>query len=274
MDATISTGIQPHNTRPAAVWSAGGEAYEQISRGISDSIEHCVLRLSPKPGERILDLSTGTGWTSRLVARRGATVVGVDIADGLLDVARARARADGLSIAYQVGDAEALPFEDGAFDAVVSTYGVMFASRPERAAAELARVCRPGGRIALTTWHSDGNVFAMFQVMKRYRPAPQNPTPPSPFAWGRTERIHELLADAFALSFEEGVSCYREPSGEAAWDTFSRGYGPTRTLAAALDAERREGLRREFIAFHEAFRAGQAIMVPRKYWLTIGQRAG
>ena len=129
MNATIGTGIQPHNARPAAVWSSGGDAYEQISRGISDSIEHCVLRLSPQPGERILDLSTGTGWTSRLVARRGATVVGVDIADGLLEVARARA--EGLPITYQVGDAEALPFEDGAFDAVVSTYGVMFASRPE-----------------------------------------------------------------------------------------------------------------------------------------------
>jgi SAM-dependent methyltransferase len=274
MEETIDTGIQPHNARPAAVWSSGGEAYEQISRGISDSIEHCVLRLSPQPGERILDLSTGTGWTSRLVARRGATVVGVDIADGLLEVARARARADGLSITYRIGDAEALPFEDGAFDAVVSTYGVMFASRPERAAAELARVCRPGGRLGLTTWHSDGNVFAMFQVMKRYMPAPVDPAPPSPFAWGRPERVRELLAGAFALSFEEGVSSYHEPSGEAAWDTFSRGYGPTRTLAAALDDERREALRRDFIAFHEEFREGQAITVPRRYWLTVGQRIG
>jgi SAM-dependent methyltransferase len=274
MDATIGTGIQPHNARPAAVWSSGGDAYEQISRGISDSLEHCVLRLRPEPGERILDLSTGTGWTSRLVARRGATVVGVDIADGLLEVARARAKADGLPITYQVGDAEALPFEDGAFDAVVSTYGVMFASRPERAAAELARVCRPGGRIVLATWHSDGNVFAMFQVMKRYMPPPPDPAPPSPFAWGRTERLQELLAGQFALAFEEGVSSYREPSGEAAWDTFSRGYGPTRTLAAALDDEQRAALRRDFIAFHEAFREGQEITVPRKYWLTVGQRIG
>ena len=77
--------IQPHNERPAKVWSAGGSNYNDISRGIADSIEHCVLRLNPRPGERILDLATGTGWTSRLVARRGATVTGVDIATGLLE---------------------------------------------------------------------------------------------------------------------------------------------------------------------------------------------
>ena len=141
--------IQPHNERPAAVWSAGGKDYNEISRGIADSIEHCVLRLNPQPGERILDLSTGTGWTSRVVARRGASVIGVDIAHELLDAARAQAQEQGLAIDYQLGDAENLPFENGEFDAVVSTCGVMFASRPEAAAGELARVCRKGGRTFL-----------------------------------------------------------------------------------------------------------------------------
>src|SRR6187399_2441273 len=201
--------IQQHNERPAAVWSSGGKAYEEISRGIADAIEHCVMRLNPQPGERILDLSTGTGWTSRLVARRGATVTGVDIASDLLEAARAKAVAEGLSITYQIGDAGDLPFETGSFDAVVSTFGIMFASRPEHAAAELARVCRKGGRIALTTWLSDGNLFKMFQVMKRYMPPPPNPAPPSPFEWGRPERIKELLGGAFQLRLEPGVSYYR-----------------------------------------------------------------
>ena len=226
MNATMSGRIQQHNERPAAVWSAGGKDYDEISRGIADSIEHCVLRLNPQPGERILDLSTGTGWTSRVVARRGATVIGVDIADDLLDAARANADAETLRIDYQLGDAEDLPFEEGAFDAVVSTVGIMFASRPDAAAAELARVCRAGGRIALTTWASDGNVFEMFKVMRRYMPPPPSPAPRSPFEWGRTERIQELLGSAFQLRFEKGVSYYREPSSEAAWDTFSKGYGP------------------------------------------------
>lgn len=127
-----------------------------------------MLRLDPQPGERILDLATGTGWTSRLIARRGATVVGVDIASDLLAGARLRATAEGLRIDYQLGDAEKLTFADGEFDAVVSTCGVMFASRPEAAAAEVARVTRKGGRVALTTWLPDSNLFNMFMVMKPY----------------------------------------------------------------------------------------------------------
>jgi SAM-dependent methyltransferase len=272
MKVTIGEMIQPHNERPAAVWNAGGKDYDEISRGISDSIEHCVLRLNPRPGERILDLSTGTGWTSRVVARRGATVIGVDIASDLLDVARARAHAEMLPIEYRIADAESLPFKNGEFDAVVSTFGIMFASRPEAAAEELARVCRKGGRIALTTWHTDSTVARMFQLMKRYMPPPSGPSPRSPFEWGRTDRIRELLWNAFQLRFEKGTSFYREPSEEAAWETFSKGYGPTKSLAANLNAERREALRTDFIAFHSGFGTELGICVPREYWLTVGLR--
>ena len=109
----MSSTIQPHNLRAAAVWSRGGKAYDEISRGIADAIEHCVLRLNPQPDETVLDLSTGTGWTSRLVARRGATVMGVDIAEELLEAARARAEAERLEIDYRVADAERLPFAPG-----------------------------------------------------------------------------------------------------------------------------------------------------------------
>jgi SAM-dependent methyltransferase len=272
--STTTTGarIQPHNERPSAVWSSGGKDYDQISRGIADSIEHCVLRLNPQPGERILDLCTGTGWTSRVVAQRGASVIGADIASDLLDAARASADAAKLPIAYQIGDAESLPFEDGSFDAVVSTCGIMFASRQEAAAAELARVCRKGGRIALTTWSSDGNVFKMFAVMRRYMPPPPSPAPRSPFEWGGTDRLKELLGGAFALRFEKATSFYREPSAAAAWNTFSTGYGPTRALANSLDAERRAALREDFIAFHAGFATELGICVPRDYWLTVGVR--
>jgi SAM-dependent methyltransferase len=272
MRATMVGTIQPHNERPAAVWSTGGEHYEEISRGIADAIEHCVLRLAPQPGERVLDLSTGTGWTSRVVARRGAIVTGVDIATDLLHAARAKARAERLPIDYWVGDAEALPFADGAFDAVISTFGVMFATRPDAAAAELARVCRKGARIALTTWLSDSNLFKMFEVMRRYMPAPAGPAPHSPFEWGRTERVRQLLGSTFDLQFEQGMSYYREPSAEAAWDTFSQGYGPTRALASGLDPARRSELRQEFTAFHARFATELGICVPRAYWLTLGRR--
>jgi hypothetical protein len=148
----------------------------------------------------------------------------------------------------------------------------MFASRPEAAAAELARVCRKGGRIALTTWLSDSNLFKMFQVMRAYMPPPPDPAPPSPFAWGQTARIKELLGRNFDLKFEKGVSYYREPSGEAAWNTFVTGYGPTKSLAASLDETRRADLRRDFIAFHDGFPTDLGICVPREYWLTVGVR--
>jgi SAM-dependent methyltransferase len=264
--------VQSHNQRAATVWSSGGAAYDRISRGIGDSIEHCVVRLDPQPGERILDLATGTGWTSRVVARRGARVTGVDIAADLVAAARETADRERLTVEYRVGDAEALPFDDGEFDAVISTCGVMFAGRPAAAAAELARVCRRGGRVALTTWLPDSNLFKMFQVMKAYMPPPPDPAPPSPFEWGREERVRELLGDAFDLRFETGTSYYRERDGHAAWETFSTGYGPTKMLAAALEPDRRAALERDFVAFHDGFPSELGICVPRTYRVTLGVR--
>jgi SAM-dependent methyltransferase len=268
----LMTIIQPHNERPAKVWSSAGDSYNEVSRGIADSIEHAVLRLNPRQGERVLDLATGTGWTSRVVAKRGAQVTGVDIATGLLDAAERNAAAERLSIRYLPGDAEQLPFEDASFDALVSTCGVMFASRPEAAAKELARVVRQGGRMALTTWTNGGNVFKMFQVMKSYMAAPAQPAPPSPFEWGNPDRVRQLLGQDFELKFERAVSYYREPSAEAAWETFSTGYGPTKVLADTLEPTRRESLRADFIAFHAGFPTALGICVPREYWLIVGAR--
>ena len=155
-----SRTIQPHNERAASVWSSGGRDYEEIIRGVYDGIDATVAGLAPQPGERILDVATGTGITARACARRGAEVTGIDIAAGLLDAARSLS--GGLAIDYRLGDAEALPFADASFDAVVSTFGVMFVGRPEAAARELARVCRPGGRLALATWTPDGAIAEMF----------------------------------------------------------------------------------------------------------------
>jgi len=264
--------IQPHNHRPASVWSSGGAAYDEISRQIASALEHCVRRVEPRPGERILDLATGTGWTARLLASRGARVTGVDIAADLLAAAKGTMQTHGLPIAYELGDAERLRFADGSFDAVTSTFGVMFVSRPESAAAEIARVCRKGGRIALTTWQPDSNVFEMFKVMRAYMPTPPQPAPPSPFAWGSRERMHELFDAHFDLGFEDGETIYYDRDGEAAWTAFVTGYGPTKSLAAGLDERARQNLKRDFIAFHDKFVAPLGIRVPRQYLLTVGTR--
>jgi SAM-dependent methyltransferase len=264
--------IQTHNQRPAAVWSSGGAAYDEISRQIASALEHCVRRLDPNPGERILDLATGTGWTSRLLAARGAKTTGVDIAADLIAAAKMNGQSQGLAIDYEIGDAEQLRFPDASFDAVISTFGVMFASRPESVASEIARVCREDGRIALTTWRPDSNVFEMFKVMRAYMPPPPSPPPPSPFAWGNRERMTELFGSHFDLGFEEGETIYYDRSGEAVWQAFVTGYGPTKALAASLDDRALGEFKRDFVAFHGTFATPLGVSMPRQYLLTVGTR--
>jgi ubiquinone/menaquinone biosynthesis C-methylase UbiE len=264
--------IQPHNSKAATTWSSGGLNYDRISHFISAAIEHCINRLAPQPSEQILDVATGTGWGARLLANQGAKVTGVDIAAGLIEAARKLASKAQLKIDFQIGDADALSFADNSFDAVVSTFGVMFSSKPEAAAAELARVCKKGGRIGLTTWFPDGNIFGIFKVMKPYQPTPPTPPPPSPFAWGTQERISELLGSTFNLQFETGTVFLREPTGLAVWELFVESYGPTKILAASLDPERNDALKRDFIAFHEGFSSELGVEMPCKYLVTIGTR--
>lgn len=148
----MTQAIQPQNVKAAATWNTGGQHYDKISQTISDSIEHCVIRLAPRTGERILDVATGTGWTARRVAARGAAVIGIDLGADLIEAAKSAAAEAQLNIDFRIGDAEKLAFEDQSFDVVISTCGVMFVRDPQAAAAELARVCRKGGRLGLTTW--------------------------------------------------------------------------------------------------------------------------
>lgn len=217
-------------------------------------------------------MATGTGWTARRVAARGASVVGLDLGADLIEAAKGLATEAGLTIDFRVGDAEKLPLDDGRFDAVISTCGVMFVSRPEAAAAELARVCRKGGRLGLTTWPADGTIAGLFKVMRPYMPAPPTPAPPSPFEWGSPERVSQLLGSAFDLRFEKGTTVLREPNGEAVWELFVTGYGPTRSLAASLDPAKQEMLRRDFIAYHDGFKNDLGVAMSRDYLVTIGVR--
>jgi SAM-dependent methyltransferase len=274
MTTTDSDNVLPHNHKAQSVWNAPGGRYDEISRSIADAIEHAVERLQPRAGERILDLATGTGWASRVIAQRfpGVKVVGVDIADRMLEHARAAATRLGLDVQYRHADAEKLPFEDGSFDGVVSTFGVMFAGKPEAAAAELARVVKKGGRVALATWRHDSAVSQMFGVMKRFMPPPPQPPPPSPFEWGRLERLRELLGGSFDLAIEQGTNPFRYASGEQAWNLWVNHYGPAKALAASLDDSRREEFRRAMIAWHETFKGDLGYEQPRQYLITLALR--
>ena len=266
---TAPAQVLPQNERAAGVWNLGGNEYDQISRQIADAIEHCVDRLAPVPGERILDLATGTGWTARRVSERSAEVTGVDFSETAISTAIELDPTGGID--FQIGDAESLPFEDGEFDAVISTFGVMFCNDQERAAAELARVCKPGGRVALATWAQHGGVIDMFKLVARYKPQ-QPAAGPSPFDWGNRDRLEELLGNNFEIGVEEAVSFYRTESGESAWQAFSRGYGPIKTLVDQIGAEAAERLRTDFVDYHESHRTDIGILVQRPYLVTIGTR--
>ena len=272
MSAVLSS-VLPHNEKSAATWSAPGELYDEISRGLAGSINHCVDRLQVRPGDRVLDLACGTGWTSREVAAQapGAKITGGDIAHGLVEAASTIAKRERLDIEYELADAEQLPYADGQFDVLVSTYGVMFASRPETVAAELSRVVRKGGRLGLLVWQPECTLFQMFQVMKPYLPTPPKPLP-SPFAWGNRDRVRELLGKTFDLRFEEGVSPFIAPSAEDAWEIWTANYGPSKTLAANLPPDRREQFKTDMIAFHRRFGTELGVFMPRDYLLAIGVR--
>ncbi|MEM8666797.1 MAG: class I SAM-dependent methyltransferase [Planctomycetota bacterium] len=261
--------ILPKNEQAAKVWDSGGEHYERISRQISDAIDHCVDRLSPLRDEYVLDIATGTGWTARRIAEFGASVTGVDISATALNTARLL-NGNG-QIEFRIGDAEALPFLTGKFDAVTSTFGVMFCSDPESAASEMARVCKLGGRLALAVWDNCGGVHDMFQIISKFKPKMPAPAK-SPFDWAQDDRLEELLSRWFDLRVERAVSFYREESPELAWKVFSEAYGPLKTLAQTLDAKKLTSLRNEFIDFHRQFETPLGILVPRDYVIVTGQR--
>lgn len=265
--------IQPHNKIPAARWASAGRAYERFSEDLGEAIDRCIDDLDPQPGERVLDVATGTGWGARLIAARGAEVHGIDFGEELISAARTLAAEADLDIQFHTFDAEDLPFNDASFDAVISTFGVMFVQRPEAAAGELARVCRPGGRLGLTAWLPDSTIAALVRdVIVPYRPPPPDPPPPSPFLWGKTDRVTELLGTSFHLRFETECTVLRESSGANVWRTWSECHGLTITLLEKLSPERRLDFERDFVAFHEKFQMGSGIAMPRDYLVTLGVR--
>jgi SAM-dependent methyltransferase len=253
--------------RQSVMWGNG--PYQRVTDTLTDIHELVVERLDPQAGDRWLDLATGTGAVAELAAQRGAEVTGLDLAPDLIATAKERAAEQGLEIDYVVGDCERMELPDASFDKVSSTCGIMFAPDHEAAARELARVTKPGGRIALANWKPGPGVAELFKLMGPYQPAP----PPSiPFDWGTEERIRELLGDAFDLELEEHVSVCRVASGEAYWELFSTSYGPTKTLVENL-GERGEELHRDWAThFEEHYRSNGGIEHPRPYILVLGTR--
>ena len=253
--------------RQSVMWGNG--PYERITATLGDIHDLVIERLAPAPGDRWLDLATGTGAIAERAAAAGASVTGIDLSPVLIETAKEKAAAKGVEIDYRVGDVERLDLPDAGFDKVSSTVGIMFAPDHEAAASELARVTAPGGRIALANWTPTGGLGKLFKVMAPYQPAPP---PSSPFDWGDEAKVRQLLGDAFELEIEERVSTFRTESGETYWDLFATSYGPTKTLADGL-GDRRDELQRDWVEFFESnYRSDGEIAHTREYLLVSGIR--
>ena len=197
--------------------------------------------------------------------------MGIDLAPALIEQAKGRAEERGLEIDYRVGDVEALELEDASFDRVASTCGVMFAPDHRAVARELARVTRPGGRIALACWTPESGLAQLFGVMREFQPPPPPGVGNRSTAVGRTT-CAICSTDDFELEFELLDSPLELESGEAVWELFSRDYGPTKVLADSLDDDKREQLHQNFVELHERSRVNGGLHFSRTYLLTVGTR--
>jgi ubiquinone/menaquinone biosynthesis C-methylase UbiE len=230
-------------TKLKATWSAGD--FGQIARYYADEAEAFIKRLDLKPGMKVLDVACGTGNLAIPAARLGATVTGVDIAANSVEQARQNAKAEGLSAKFDEGDAEALPYDDASFDAVVTMFGAMFAPRPDLVASELKRVCRPGGFIAMANWTPGGFIGQMFKITSSHIPPPPGMT--SPVLWGVEEKVRER--------FGEGISNVETRLQKVTWvfpfspaevvEHFRLYYGPAQKAMGALDEQKGAALRKD-----------------------------
>jgi SAM-dependent methyltransferase len=218
-----------------ATWMSGD--FGRIAHHTEKAAEEFVGNLGIAPGAQVLDVACGTGNLSIPAARGGAHVTGVDIAANLLEQARGRAAAEGLDATFDEGDAEKLPYADASFDVVMSMYGAMFAPRPELVAAELARVCRPGGLIAMANWTPDGFVGKSFAVSARQMPPPEGV--PAPVLWGDEATVRGRLGSYVSrLDLVRRQALFDYPFGPSAMVEFFREYfGPTKVAFSRLDPE-------------------------------------
>jgi len=256
--------------RQAVSW--GAAPFERITETFADIHDRLIARLAPRPGESWLDVATGTGPLALRAARAGATVAGVDLAPSLIATARRLAEAAGLAIQFEVGDGERLAHPAASFDVVVSSFGTIFAPDHAAVAAELARVCRPGGELGLACWRPGGGAARMAEVVMSFQASAPVPGAGNPFDWGREEYVRSQLGDAFELEFVAGDSPQIASSAEAVWDLYVSSAGPVTTLASALPPDRREALRRAFVSLVDAHRDHVGIRFPREYLLVLGRR--
>lgn len=217
--------------RQHGAWSSGD--YAMIGSTLQIVGEELCEAMDLHAGQQVLDIAAGNGNVSLAAARRWCEVTSTDYVPSLLARGRARAEANGLAMTFQEADAEALPFADAQFDAVVSTFGVMFTPDQDKAAAEMIRVCRRGGKIGLANWTPQGFIGQVFKTLGKYLPPPAGAR--SPALWGTRERLEELFGGAAVIEAEPCHFVFRYRSPEHFLDIFKSYYGPVLKAFAALD---------------------------------------
>jgi ubiquinone/menaquinone biosynthesis C-methylase UbiE len=259
-------------TRQQSAWSSGDYAVVGTTLQIvgEQLAEACDLGWD----ERVLDVAAGNGNATLAAARRGCRVTSTDYVQALLDKGAERARAERLEVSFQVADAEALPFADASFDAVLSTFGVMFSPDQAKAASELARVCRPGGRIGLANWTPEGFIGQMFKTLGRHVPPP--PGVQSPAKWGTETHLHELFgALAAAISVTPRRFNFRYRSAAHYIEVFRTWYGPVHKAFAALPADSALALERDLADLLNGMNRSTTgtLVVPSEYLEIVVTRA-
>ena len=276
MSAVISTSspavdLAAVKTRQQAAWSAGN--YAVVGTTLQIVGENLCEALDLRSGARVLDVAAGNGNATLAAARRWCDVTSTDYVSSLLESGRARALAEGHTIEFQEADAENLPFSDASFDAVMSTFGVMFTPNQDKAASELARVCKPGGRIGLANWTPESFIGQLFKTIGKY--IPPAPGVKSPALWGTKARLEELFgktAREIRTTSRDFVFRYRSP---AHWiEVFRTYYGPMNKTFGALDAEKQAAFTQDVLALMERDnRSGdRTLVLPSEYLEVVIER--
>lgn len=257
--------------RQQATWSAGD--FHVISRGIVGISESLCEAVDPRPNERVLDIACGSGNTALSVSRRNCEVTGIDYVSALIERARRRAEAEGAEIDFRVADAQDLPFPDASFDVAVSVFGIMFAPDQEKAARELLRVTRPGGRIGLANWMPESFGKDFFGTHARHNPPP--PGMASPLRWGSEEGLQALLGEGTSeiRSTRKKHHAYSRSINQAV-EAFSTYFGPTRTALDLIGPERGQDLLDDLRGVFEKYNVSgdETLVMEMSYLETVARK--
>jgi SAM-dependent methyltransferase len=262
-EATLTPDFAAIKTKQQATWATGD--YSQIGSRIQIVGENLCEAMDLHSGWRVLDVAAGNGNATLAAARCFCDVTSTDYVPELLERSKARAEADGLAVKFQQADAENLPFADGEFDAVMSTFGVMFTPNQERSASEMFRVCKTGGRIGLANWTPSSFIGQIFKTIGNYVPPPAGLKPPS--LWGTEDRLAELFPDALAIQSKALAYNFRYLSPEHWLEVFRTWYGPMNKTFAALDAAGQAALTEELMILMDSMNRADdgTLVLPSEY---------